>query len=107
MAKTMNILLPHNHFDADHLKAVIDEMRVLGAPTIKAVNTTGMWGAWVALEGCHRIRAAAALGLTPVIEEIEWSDTVTTDEVVPGSFDDTWTIEQVVDSAQSNHMVKF
>lgn len=103
----MDIILSHDHFDADHLKAVIDEMRVVGAPTIKAVDMTATWGAYVALEGCHRIRAAAALGLTPVIEEVEWSDIATTDEIVPGSFDDCWTIEQVVDGAINNHVVRF
>lgn len=103
----MDIILPHDHFDADHLKAVIDEMRGLGAPTIKAVDMTGTWGAYVALEGSHRIRAAAALGLTPIIEEVEWSDTDTTDDVVPGSYDDNWTIEQIVDGAISNHVVRF
>ncbi|MEO0035370.1 MAG: hypothetical protein RLZZ501_1393 [Pseudomonadota bacterium] len=100
------IILPHNHFDADHLAAVTIEMQGLGAPAIKAV-----WmechGAWVALEGAHRLRAAHALGLTPEIEEIEWSDTVTTDEVAPGSYDDTWTIEQICDDAHTRIALKF
>ena len=29
---------------------------------------------WAAIEGCHRIRAAHALGIVPVIEPIEYDD---------------------------------
>ncbi len=100
----MNIILPHDHFDADHLAAVIKEMQALGAPTIKAVRLDA-YNAWAALEGSHRIRAAYELGIVPIIEEVEWSDTVTTDDVVPGSYADTWTIEQICDDAHQRKMV--
>lgn len=30
------LIVPHNHYDEEHLKEVIEEMRVRGAPTIKA-----------------------------------------------------------------------
>ena len=102
----MQIILPHDHFDASHLAAVKAEMQDLGTPTIKAVWMEA-YNAWVALEGSHRIRAAAALGLVPEIEEIEWSDTVTTDDVVPGSYEDTWTIEQICDDAHRNTIMDF
>lgn len=102
----MQIILPHNHYDKAHLDAVKAEMEHLGAPTIKAV-WMDTYGAWVALEGSHRIRAASSLGIKPVIDEIEWSDDVTTDDVVPGSYSDTWTIEQVCDDACRNEMVAF
>lgn len=68
----MQIALTHNHFDADHFIAVKAEMATLGAPTIKAVRLDG--DLYAALEGCHRLRAAFELGLTPEIEEIEYSD---------------------------------
>ena len=102
----MQIILPHDHYDPEHLDSVVSEMRTLGTPTIKAVYMPN-WDAWVALEGSHRIRAAAALGLTPVIDEVEWSDTLTTDEVVPGSYQDCWTIEQICDDAHTREMVDF
>jgi len=102
----MQIILPHDHFDAAHLEAVKTEMKTLGAPAIKAVWMEA-YGAWVALEGSHRIRAAAELGLAPDIDEVEWSDTLTTDDVVPGSFDDTWTIEQICDDAHRNMVMDF
>ena len=45
------------------LQAVIEEMRVLGAPTIRAIDCGDYL---MALEGSHRLAAAAALELTPV-----------------------------------------
>ena len=102
----MKIILPHDHYDVEHLETVKAEMQDLGAPTIKAVWME-VYDAWVALEGCHRIRAAAELGLTPEIDEIEWGDTITTDDVVPGSFADTWTIEQICDDAHRNTIMDF
>jgi hypothetical protein len=100
----MNIILPHTYFDDTHLESVKAEMTALGAPTIKAVNCGEYY---VALEGAHRIRAAKALGLTPVIDEVEYSDEATTDDVVPGSYEDCWTIAQVVDDAHRSIMVAF
>lgn len=102
----MQIILPHDHFDAAKLEAVKAEMEALGAPTIKAVWMEN-YGAWVALEGSHRIRAAADLGLVPAIDEVEWSDTATTDDAVPGSYDDNWTIEQICDDAYRNIVMSF
>ena len=69
----MKIALVHNHYDKEHLAAVIEEMKVIGAPVIKAVWME-VYNHWAALEGCHRIRAAKALGLTPEIDEVEYSD---------------------------------
>jgi hypothetical protein len=102
MESAMQIILPHRHYDVDHLAAVIETMRALGAPRIKAVNCGEYY---VALEGSHRIRAAQALGLTPLIDEVEYSETATTDEVVPGQYQDCWTIAEIVDAATSSEMV--
>lgn len=74
--KSTNIALLHKHYDADKLATVVAEMQTLGTPTIKAVWMPN-WDMWVALEGCHRLRAAHALGLTPEIEEVEYSDDLT------------------------------
>jgi hypothetical protein len=100
----MNIILPHDHFDAAKLGTVKAEMRALGAPVIKAVNCGEFF---VALEGSHRIRAAKELGFELFIEEVEYSETATTDEIVPGSYDDCWTIADVVDSAHNSIMITF
>lgn len=48
-------------------------MQAAGAPTIRA------WWAgdhWRALEGSHRLAAAHALGLTPVIEQMDLDDEI-------------------------------
>ena len=51
----MDVILYHKHYDKDHLNAVKAEMETLGTPTIKAIWSE-MYGAWMAVEGCHRLR---------------------------------------------------
>lgn len=101
----MNLILPHSHFDQKHLEEVISEMKIKGVPIIKAVDTGE--GVWVALEGSHRIRAAKALGLVPVIEEIEYSEDLMTDDVIPGQYQDNWTIAEIVDKAYQSEIIEF
>jgi len=48
--------------NAEKLEGVIAEMRALGAPSIRAIDCGDRL---MALEGSHRLAAAAALGLTP------------------------------------------
>lgn len=104
----MQIALIHNHYDERHLKAVKAEMQVLGAPTIKAVWME-CWGVWAALEGCHRIRAAAELGLVPEIDEVEYSEDITTEDIGLGDAfgGDVWTIAELVDDAYSKPIITF
>jgi hypothetical protein len=63
------IALLHNHFDFGHLTSVMREMQTLGAPQIRVVHVEG--DLYQAIEGCHRLRAAAALGLQPDFEELD------------------------------------
>lgn len=72
----MKIALLHKHYDSSKLAAVTAQMQSMGAPTIKAVYMPN-WDMWVALEGCHRLRAAHAIGFTPEIQEVEYSDDFT------------------------------
>jgi|GEM_PF-1287291 len=58
------IYLAHYHFQAAHLETVKAQMADLGAPTIRVVDCGDHYQA---IEGCHRLRAAKALGLSPVI----------------------------------------
>lgn len=103
----MNIILFHNHFDAKHLENVTAQMQKLGAPTIKAVWME-CFSAWVALEGCHRIRAAYSLGLTPEIDEIEYSETETLNSIgVEHECDEDYTIASICDDAYANDMIEF
>lgn len=72
----MRITLYHKHYDNQHLEAVKAEMQKLGTPTIRCIwNET--YELWMAVEGCHRIRAAKALGITPVIQDITNDEMIT------------------------------
>lgn len=72
----MGYILPPNSIDPDHLSKIVAVMRLLGPPTIKAV-----WSEidrmWIAIEGAHRLAAAAALGLECNIDEIDIETPIT------------------------------
>ena len=57
----MTTLYTIHKVDKTKLAAVIADMRVLGFPTIRAVDCGGYL---MAIEGTHRVAAAAHLGLT-------------------------------------------
>ena len=84
----MEIALYHNHYNQDHLEKVTAEMQELGTPKIRAIWSE-MWGIWLAVEGCHRLRAAAALGLTPEIINISDDETVT---IQCDGYDETFSV---------------
>jgi len=71
----MKIALIHNHYNEDHLEAIKTEMETLGTPTIRCIWSE-VYDMWLAVEGCHRIRSAADLGLTPIIQDISETETV-------------------------------
>lgn len=73
------LILVHDYFDAEHLAAVTAEMRTLGGPTLRAVETGE--GEYYLLEGCHRARAAVALGKTITLELVDYD--CETDEKTP------------------------
>lgn len=55
--------------DMLHLEAVKEDMIRLGAPKIRIVRHS--MGFWVALEGCHRIRAAHDLGVDVIWHRVD------------------------------------
>ena len=63
------LILLHGHFDLGHLESVKSEMATRGAPTLLAVESCGVY---YLLEGCHRTRAAVALGLPIMLDLIEY-----------------------------------
>lgn len=63
------IVLYHKSYNEQHLAAVKSEMERRGAPVIRCIWSE-MHGLWLAVEGCHRIRAARALGLTPIVKDV-------------------------------------
>lgn len=102
----MQIALLHGHHCEKHLELVKAEMQNLGAPTIKAV-WMDCYGHWAALEGCHRIRAAAEIGLTPIIKEIEYSEEVTLAEIGCDQSGDGCTVAEVCDESYRAEIVAF
>jgi len=59
----------HHHYREDHLRHVIAEMLRRGPPVIRAHFSDGVW---FAREGTHRLRAASALGIAPILRPIPW-----------------------------------
>lgn len=72
----ISVALFHRHYDEDHLGEVVTEMQAMGAPEIRAFWWEAQ-GVWLALEGCHRLRAAERLGITPKMIEVPIEGTVT------------------------------
>ena len=101
----MKLILAHNHYEADHLAEVAEEMTALGAPTIKAVWMEA-YGAWMALEGCHRIRAAHAAGIAPEIDEVEYDADLNLQDLGL-DYEDPTTIEQMAEGAHRREMIEF
>lgn len=62
---------PHWYYRPAHLEEVIEQMRVLGPPVLRACWDADA-GGWYAQEGTHRLRAAKALGLVPVLVPMPW-----------------------------------
>lgn len=87
-----------NKPDTDHLSKVINTMREMGTATIKAVWME-VWGAWVALEGSHRLAAAAELGLTPEIDEVDYDETTSLADLGCDDSGDGFTVADICDSA--------
>lgn len=68
----MTIVTPlHHHYSSIRLADVLEKMRHLGAPRIHACHDPES-GFWFALEGTHRLRAALALDLAPVLVQVRW-----------------------------------
>ncbi len=73
------IILP-NTPDAAHLEEVKADMQRLGAPVIRCAWYEG-GELIVALEGSHRLVAAQALGIVPVLHLLGDDEMITCDEI--------------------------
>lgn len=62
--------LAHSHYDVAHLEAVKVKMNSLGSPKLRAID---MGDYWQLLEGCHRARAAASLGIAVELVPVDVS----------------------------------
>ena len=72
----MLIVLLHPQYDDEHLQQVIAEMQIKGAPVIRCIWSKN-YSCYFAVEGCHRLRAAAALNINPIIKDISAQKTAT------------------------------
>ena len=105
----MKVALYHSHYEEDHLEAVANEMKTLGAPEIKCIWSE-CYGIWLAVEGCHRLRAAQQLGIAPVIVEINLEDEPTTTIQIDGEDVEVDTLElaiEVSDAAWQATILEF
>lgn len=106
----MKIALIHTFFDNKHLDEVVEEMRVLGPPRLRAIWLEDK-GMWAALEGCHRTRAAARLGLEPIIVPVTYRRGMSWQECDMGnepiSVLSEWTVDDVVRNAGKELVVGF
>lgn len=106
----MRIILVHNHYDSEKVESVAKEMLNLGTPKIRAVYVE-CWDAYVALEGCHRIRAAKAYNIVPEIVEIDYDaikDVDMTDNDFGFDFDNLGdTFGDFIDSANKRLLIEF
>lgn len=103
----MRINLFHNSYNETHLNEVKEIMVKRGAPKIRAIWSE-IHGEWLAVEGCHRLRAAEQLGLTPQIIDISNQKTVTIqidDEMVKVKVAEL--AEELNDTAHRRHSIKF
>ena len=104
----MKIALIHTDYRQSHLEGVIAQMKYLGPPVIRAIWCEERQF-WIALEGCHRCRAAAILGLDPIIQPVEYRDGMTWSDVgmaydyVAGAI----TLAQVVKDAGKEYVIGF
>ena len=61
----------HWYHRPDHLARVVEQMRLMGPPTIRA-SWDEVGGLWHAHEGTHRLRAALVLGMAPTLVPVPW-----------------------------------
>lgn len=78
--------------EADKLAEVVAIMREMGAPKIRA-----LWCGdhWRAIEGSHRIAAAAQLGLVPEIVEVAEGDEIADHDI--GDLPEVATVAEIVE----------
>jgi len=75
---TMQSLYLINGTDPAKLAAVKAEMAIMGSPTVRVVDCGDHY---MAIEGCHRLMAAAELGIAPRLTVLAQDDMVAADSL--------------------------
>src|SRR5258708_36023041 len=70
---TIPLRIPHPAYDEQKLKSVKAEMRKVGPPIIRVARYRDYY---MAIEGCHRLTAAAELGFAPVLVVLATNESV-------------------------------
>lgn len=76
----MTQIITINAVDPAHLEEVKADMMRLGAPVIRCAES-GHEGVLLALEGSHRLAAAKALGIAPILVTLSDDEMLTCDEI--------------------------
>jgi hypothetical protein len=100
----MMVALVHDHYDAKHLQDVKEYMMSAGAPKIRVVWIE-CYGLYAAIEGCHRLRAAYDLGITPDFDIVDYDTDITSlglDCLNPGD-----ALGDLVDNAHQRTILAF
>jgi hypothetical protein len=73
MERSMSVRVTplHEHYSEPHLQHVKTEMQRLGPPKLRGYFDP-VTDTWYMREGTHRLRAAKALGIAPVLVSIPW-----------------------------------
>jgi ParB-like chromosome segregation protein Spo0J len=69
----VSLRIPHPAYDEEKLESVKTKMRKVGPPIIRVVSYPDYY---MAIEGCHRLTAAAELGFAPVLVVLATNDPV-------------------------------
>jgi hypothetical protein len=95
MMTTMTVVAAHG-VDDEHLSDVASQMATLGAPTVRAIEIAGVL---YAIEGTHRLAAAAQLGVQPAIDVVADGDADDAQIITGLDLDDRseWTVGDLRD----------
>ena len=106
----MKVALIHTYFEIERLEQVEQQMLELGPPKIRAIWLEDR-GMWAALEGCHRTRAAARLGVEPVMVPVEYRPGMSWEEIgmegEPIATLSDWSVDDVVANAGKEIVIGF
>lgn len=88
--------------DPAKLAAVKAEMLILGAPTVRVVDCGDHY---MAIEGCHRLMAAAELGIAPILTVLAQDDMIDADSLDIDAFQagETYTAGEVAGELYGMH----
>ena len=88
------ILYTPNRTDEEHLEAVKQKMKEYGSPEIEIVQVSNVY---VALEGSHRVRAAAELKIPVQFTEVDPEAPCQHDDLIGWDEDKAYTNKEVAE----------